>query len=491
MDRRNQLPGKLPISAPTEPRENAGYRVLLFAVAACVFVLSLTLSNLIPGSFVSGVKAICFLCSLAVAAGCIVFSSAMPRRYQAGLAFALFLALVLRLAGAMRDVAPVSDFFKTYDLAGRLAQARPSQYGTLFSSSEYLSEWPAYTPFVLFESLVVRLFGTGIPAIKLISAVLSTMTVYFAAAIARKLAGDVAGLAAAALLAVNPVILFFLPVLSSQHIAEAFFMLSIYLMLCRPLKRLWLNGLLAGLSLAVSQLFRPEMVVTVLAFAGYLAIEVAGIARQRAKGERWKTLASSVAACLVLLLAYFCVLNAADAALRLTGISNQSIQDTNVKYKLAVGLDQLSMGEYDVHISEIQRRNNSLDDVLKDELSNPVKVVVLMLQKEQFLWGDYNYTWSAPEKNTTSHLISGPLSNGFMCIIVLLVIFSAFINIEKKDLSMSLLYLICLGYFAVYALIEVQNKYNYLLIPIFTIFAASAAPDVFRRFKKKVSKEGK
>lgn len=155
---------------------------------------------------------------------------------------------------------PDSDFVVLYT-AARQASAGDFSWAHIQSMGDYFYRWGYQIPFVLYEAAILRLFGS-ILALKLFNVLFMVGTNYLLYRIGRLFLSEKAALCVALIYALFPDTLFYTAILTNQFIALFFLLLGV-LLLFRASR--WWEFALAGLSLAVSDLMRPEAVVILTA----------------------------------------------------------------------------------------------------------------------------------------------------------------------------------------------------------------------------------
>lgn len=382
----------------------------------------------------------------------------------AAVVFALFLRVVFAFAW---KIEPESDFLITYDLSRMLAEIPFKEWsGALAKSGTiYANQWSAHMPFIIYQTIILKIFGTRAAAIRLANAFFSALTCVFAAGTARKISGDKAGFITLLVTAVNPLSLFYIPVLTNQHAASCFFMAAVWVFYVKPVKNPYLNAALGGALTAASHLLRPEMYAVIIAAALIAAFE----------GKSGKRPLESAARFAVFAAVFFSVLLAADGVLSVNNITNQSILSGNLKYKIAVGLDPATTGTWSEADAELIFDDKRCAAVIAERLSEPERIAPLVIKKTAYQFGSFAYTWSM-KNDFVSNEIYRRLSSAVMAAAVMCAVFTLVFGKERRKKIFPLVIILAV-FMAVFAVIEVQPRYNYLLVPVIIIIAS----DVFNR----------
>ena len=179
----------------------------------------------------------------------------------------VFVPLFLLLAAGLRiwwictnDVWPVSDFEWYYQCATNLAHGVGYRY-----NGEVSAFFPPGYP--VFLSLIIRLFGTSLFAIKCFSVLLQVSAVYLVYLLGRRLtSSEVAGRLAMMLLVFYPNHIAYSSILASENLFIPLLLLGTELLLASE-DRPWLLSL-AGIIFGYAALTRPQvMLVPIIIFA--------------------------------------------------------------------------------------------------------------------------------------------------------------------------------------------------------------------------------
>ena len=378
------------------------------------------------------------------------------------------LALVLRIIFVfLWRIEPESDFLITYDLSRMLAQTRFDGWSAALKTagSIYSAQWSAHMPFVVYQAFIMKIFGAYAAPVRIVNAVFSALTCVFAAGVSREISGRNAAFFTLFIMALNPLALFFIPVLTNQHAAVCFFIAAVWVFYARPLKNKYARAALCGALTALSHLLRPEMYVVIIAAAVWVLF-----------GDGKKEKIKKAARFAVFTAVFFAVLLSADFALSRGGITERSVLEGNLRYKLAVGLNYETTGTWSEADAELIFDEQKCAEAIAERLENPAKTAALIVRKTAYQFGSYVYTWSMKD-DFVSNEIYRRLSSAVMAVVGVLAAAALVMCVKNKEKAARLLPLavVLAGYIAAFALIEVQPRYNYLIVPLLVIFAADGA----------------
>lgn len=371
--------------------------------------------------------------------------------------------IIFRLSAAFFWSIPLeSDFETTFYISQSLADIPFSGWSKYILSlnTPYAGEWSVHMPFIIYQAVIMKILPARAISIRFVNAVLSQLVCVLSASISGTLFGKRAKMRTAWITALCPVLIFFVPVLTNQHCALFFFMLSVWTAIKNPFKKEHITFALSGLFAGISQLIRPEMYVYAAAVIMFLIYG----------GVKSKNIKKSVINGALFLSVFFSVLIISDKCLQVLGIISGSVFDGNLLYKIMTGLNTETLGKWNSADFALVGNNSAIRALLLQRLSHPFKITALIIQKLLYQFGTYVYPW-AMRDGVISSLIYRRFGSAFMFIISALcgctLIFS-----QKNRGRLFLLYITMLGYMGVFGIIEVQDRYNYLLVPILIIIAS-------------------
>ncbi len=449
--------------------------VLLLGAGVCAFKYG---TAGLPYIFLSAM--VIFLCACGA-----WFSKYLGRwRFVVIGALALFSRMIML---AVWNLPPQNDFLTTYEIALQLSVSPMSQWRDVMAGigQLYRDYWGVHMPFILCESGILKLFGGHYAAIQIVFAVFSAGSCVLAAMLGEKVFGRRAGFLAGLLLIFQPTALFFTSVLSNQHMAVFFCLLGLYFAVSKPLKSGLANAALVGGTLACSQLARPEMYVTLIAVACYEIYEVLTLWKQN-HTERIALIKTAAIRIVGIFFIFFAILLLCNAVLKGTGMIRGSMLEGNFSYKLAVGLNAESQGEWNASDAEACNNAEELNRRIRERIQRPGDVVALVIRKEGALLGSYDYGWCTDGKQGyTAERFFPFMSEAYMLLILLCAVAVCICGFRNGRKEQMLLQLFLFGFFLIFALIEVQNRYNYLFLPVLCILAGGMFAAFYKKFSDK------
>lgn len=375
---------------------------------------------------------------------------------------------------AVWNILPQNDFLTTYEIALHLSRVSVSQWASVLTEvgQLYQDYWCVHMPFILLETLILKMSGGAYAGIQFVFAVFSAGTCVLTAMLGERLFGRRTGILAGLLLIFQPTALFFTSVLSNQHMAAFFCVLGLYLLIAKPLRTEWGNAVTAGTALAFSQLMRPEMYVTLAAVACYEIYMLLAL-RGKSRSEKFISIKKAVIRLVGIFFIFFAILLLCNTALRETGMIRGSMFEGNFSYKLAVGLNEESQGEWNASDADVCNDSEELNRRIRERLQSPGKAALLMVRKEGALLGSYDYGWCAAGKSGYVAERFFPLvSEAYMLLVLLCAVIFGICSFKRGGNEQILLWLFLFAFFGVFALIEVQNRYNYLFLPALCVMAS-------------------
>lgn len=385
------------------------------------------------------------------------------------LRFAAAMAVIL-LVGAQ----PVQDFNTMYTAAQELAQG-----GRSYLENIYFYNWAYQTGFVVYESVLLRLFGPGQFSLQVMNALWLGGIGALVSGIAHRLLPKRAADCVAVLYAVYPAPYFLAAVLTNQHIATFFLYLAVYL-LVRDEELSLRTAILAGLSIAMGNIMRPIGVVLILAVVCWQVFRL--LLRG---GADWKERFWNI---LVLVFIYYSAFSMASSAIAWSGINPEGLTNNQPMWKFVLGLNQESSGSWNREDYEnylmlpTQQADEAMRQVVAERLkAGPVELGKLAVRKSAVMWGDHEYMyWGFGHLDGQAKL--GPLTvdqytqvlargDKGVYLMAFALALAGVLHLLRRGTrgsrALLLSFLLC-GYYAVHLIVEVQARYRYFLLP--TVF---------------------
>lgn len=398
--------------------------------------------------------------------------------------FVLAMAVILLV-----DAQPVQDFERMYAAAQELSQG-----GRDYLNDLYYYKWAYQTGFVVYESLILKLFGTGQFPLQVMNALWLGGIGVLVSKIAHCLLPRKAAAGVSVLYALYPAPYFLAAVLTNQHIAAFFLYLAVWLLVRR--ERFSLPAaLLVGVCIAVGNVMRPIGVILILALVCWR-----GIALLQRGWQDWKGEVLHLGGTLA---GYVLVMSLATSLIVWTGVNPEGLGNNLSMWKFAVGLNHESSGswnqsDYQTYQLDpvegvdptdrelVRERLEQANEAMAREVGNrlaegPAALGKLAVRKSGVMWGDLEYMfWGFGHLDGQAKI--GPLTvDQYTQILargdkgVYLAAFAlAMVGLvgllrrgTKGKAELLLAFLLC-GYYAVHLIVEVQARYRYFLLP--TVF---------------------
>lgn len=369
-----------------------------------------------------------------------------------------------------------SDFLVIYDAAHSLMIGDLS-----FAQTEYFSLWAYQSAYVVWEALWLSLWDNPV-FLEIIHAALSAGSVCLLYRLVLPYVRRSSAQVASVLLTVFPFALTLPTVLTNQIPAAFFCVLAVWLLVCPDTDclRLW-RFLLAGLSLQIGNLLRPEGIIIL---AAVLAWAIFALLR---RPEQWKRLVLGV---LALLMVYSAVGLGTDRLTKATGLNTNGLQNCYPGWKFVCGLNLGTRGGYtqeawdalsstfdENHMptAETERVQNEL---ISKQLQSIPNFLKLIYQKAYLLWFDSGLDWAfGHTQQAPSFFVEQAyrIIHDFDRALFLLVLTIAALGLFKKggyEPEAYLCYFVFFAAFCAFIPVEVQPRYAYL--PQLFLFAAAA-----------------
>lgn len=413
-------------------------------------------------------------------------------RYGAGRKLAPVLVILVSLAVRLLYILliptqPMSDFEVLNWGAHHAMQGDAAWFDV---SEGYMYNWPYQIPFIFYEAAVLKVFGAGATmAIKMTNLLFMVGANYLIYLIARRFLSEAAALGAGLVYALFPGVIIYSSVLTNQHISTFFLLLGIFFLLRSDRPR---DMTAAGLSLAMSNLMRPEAIVVVT------AVICCGLLRfiQRPSLRLLGRMALALA---IMLVCYFALQKLVGLILVASGFAPNGIGNNIPEWKFIVGLGNVKgYGVYSdqyanlIDLSASERRAG-LQAIIRELFDRPAgEVVDFFVGKVRVFWTDpQNMMWSTGMLDENSTVLPGltvryfcsgvqSFERGTLLFVYLLALPAPVLLWRSTRRETDKGSLLCIAVLCVmiivYLLIEVQVRYRLLAIP-FWILAGGVTLD--------------
>lgn len=393
----------------------------------------------------------------------------------------LTLSLMVRLLYVVViPTEPISDFKILYE-AAQASSRGDFSWSHVSISEGYFYWWCYQIPFVLYESIIIRLFHS-IFVLKLFNVFFMVGINYLLYRIGRFFLSDKAALCVAFIYAIFPGAVMYTSVLTNQHISLFFLLSGVLVLLCA---KQWWELLLSGIILAISDLMRPETIVILTAFI------CCGLLRyvQHPNIESIKRLVITV---ILVVGCYWMTKKLVELVLIWVNIAPNGLGSNIQEWKFALGLGNVEgYGGYsEEHISILYMEDDSARRAMLTEIISeffhhpPMEIARFFLRKINYFWTcPQNLEWSLWNVENNMQILRGGmtvqafreynqyLERGMLLLVYLLTLPVPILLWKGKNtngVGLFCIAKICVV-FCVYLLIEVQPRYRYFTIPFWLL----------------------
>ena len=360
-------------------------------------------------------------------------------------------------------------------------------------SLDYFQRWAYQIPFVLYETAVLKIFG-NYKALYIMGAVFSILTCMLFYAVSKKMVkNENAALAVTALFTWMPNALFQIDTMYNQLIGGLFLMLSIYLFSfiftesfdekINPKQLLFC--LLTGIFSGISNLFRAEAIVEILAVACYLIFVTV---TQSDKKTLLKYIIKSVVFFAVFFIGYKIVTGGTDWIITASGIHPYGIKNRCPYWFIVCGLTPESYGAYSekyigiVYTLDSEAQKKMFSDIMHEIFADRsfFDILIFFAKKLSIMWGTPEEPHCMISDSALWHRISYVmvLANHY---IYMLFSILAIVGIKMKKFrnSSSFLTIYFMGYFCIYLIKEIAPRYRYSTLFILALLSVYGIQAVF------------
>jgi len=387
---------------------------------------------------------------------------------QQWLIWILLIAFLIRVIWIISISTPLSqDYLQLYKASTQLASGDTN----IANTNYYIYFAPYMLGFVLYETSIIKLFGSSIFLLKLLNCIFSVLTIYFISKTTQKLFGIKASIISAIIMTVYVPNIAAVSVLTNDILAVCFFMFAFMLLTIKPLN--FKNGIFAGAAIFAGNFIRPLSSIILIAIILYVLFIKFPIAKNK------KSILTGLA---TLLLTFSIFSIGTDKLLVKSGLSQQSTISTNMNWKLALGLNSKTNGawnlkdyQYVTSVKSPKERNKKAGKLVKQRTKSPKTIFTLFIRKFAIMWGDIDtmISWGTQKTGIPKILI------GLLCVIqkvmYMCITLLALKSIcSKKTAAAQFLVILLIGYILIHLGIEIQTRYHYFAMPLFIILAAGA-----------------
>lgn len=378
-------------------------------------------------------------------------------------AIVLFLfSFIVRLITVLVLKTPIeSDFKVLYDASVKLLEGDLS-----FNQLGYFKLWGYQIGQVVYQAFLLKIWN-DVLFIKIVNCFISSGTVVLTYLISKEIFQEKTAKMVSLLYSIFIFPILFNAVLSNQILSTFLMYLAIYVLFAKRFDQWkeWIRFLIVGVLLALSNIIRPEAIVTlttVIVFCIYYL----------KRGNIKQTLKKI----LLIFVSYFAITTIASTILIVTNISPSGLSNKDPLWKFVLGFNYETTGTYSTK-DEYASGNKELElELIKERtIGNIEKLPILFVKKIRNFWFTSDIYWSNNYLDATSVSILGQNISGssinqllinynrniyyFMYICLFLGIYQTR-KVQKREIVNFLAILLCV-YLGVYLLIEIMPRYAY------------------------------
>ncbi|MCX7920515.1 MAG: glycosyltransferase family 39 protein [Clostridia bacterium] len=383
------------------------------------------------------------------------------------------------------ETKPISD----YDLLYKAAKAINSGNFNYIKGIEYFQQWVYQLGFVVYQTLILKIFGEGYVVLKLLNVLFSVGTcvlVYLTAAkVFNENVGRIAGLA----YAIYIESIYMCSVLTNQILASFLFYLALYLAICGARKYTFI---LVGVFIAIGNAIRPEGPVIIASIAVFYLLFRGSDSSGETDVQKGhfksilKSLLHRSGLPVGVIIVFFIVTQVFSFAIVHTGVSDYPLTNRNPLWKFVLGFNHQSGGMYnpkdDNYISKYPigpERDAQEKKLIIERTKDKKKLVRLFFTKFKTMWADFDHSFInfvTPGTTLTPNKIklvayTEKINYTLMILFIIISLISIYMNKERFRSYHPLLIMV-LGFIFIHIFIEVQLRYRYLVLPSFFIIGS-------------------
>lgn len=351
----------------------------------------------------------------------------------------------------------LSDFKTLFDISQDLLDGSLNE-----NSQNYINTWPYQTPFILYQTLLLKICNTD-TFLKIFNTIINIFISLLMYSISKQISNKKSAQIVTTLYILFANKILYGNILTNQYPYMLFLLLGIYLFFSENIKNEKIRVLLLGICTSIANLFRPEGIVILISFICYeLYICI--------KEKKYINIIINIT---IFVSIYLSVCNGTMYILKKVIIKEP--QDIGILYKVVLGLDFESNGQWDLSEFNTLFSFDNKQDLIKyekDKILHSIcdsRIIKLFIIKINTFWNDFDTAWTL-NYLYTSGVYLGPihltyatlytLIYNYDLIIWLFILILAFMGIKGYNSYSIFLELIIIINFMVYLLIEVQGRYS-------------------------------
>lgn len=376
--------------------------------------------------------------------------------------FGLFLVLtsfLIRLAFILIFKFPQLDDFSTLLEASHMFSHGDYSFNTWF----HFHTWGYQTGFVIYQGILLKLFGSEI-LLKLLNIIYSSCLVFFIYKVGKRISDEKSARIVSLLYMIFPFHVFLNSIMANHHLATLLMYLGILFLIKK--NKSFKDYVIGGILISLGNVIRPEGIIVVLTFLIYEFFLL----------DKKKIFDTVIRVCSFLIV-YFVIGYSLSFLVIKTEVNPSGLSNKDPLWKFILGFNYNTCGYYDDSDSQYQVNRETEINIIKERaLSDLPRTGRLLLCKVDRFWlqSDLNMETGQYSDRTFNlfgldikmgNILDKVISvNGY----IYMFIFSMFlvgIFINRKRLSNEALFLLimCFITFGVFLFIEIQPRYAYFI----------------------------
>lgn len=394
--------------------------------------------------------------------------------------FIITVGLILRILWLLNiNTLPYSDFQVLYLAAVDLVNGDNS----VFQGVNYIARFPHLSYMIVYLSIIIKLFGESLAAIKIGNLIFSCITMYLIYKISLEVFDNkTLALSTLSMASLFAPLITYVGVLATENLAIPFYLASIYLFILYIKNKISIYKLIfCGIFLGIGNLFRMVAIITLIALIIYIFIFTQKNILDKFKGS------------LLIIATYFLVLLIGSSLLKTLSItevnlwqgtepkSTSILKGTNINSFGRFNPEDASLPEmYDYDYNKVDTAAKAL---IKERLTTtpPLRLAIFYAGKfiGQWVQGDMSgVSWSESGADNIIFVMNSKAKVVFQLFYIFIIILCILSLFNKKRLYnsnpiLNLFYIILCGYGTSYLITEMQGRYAYIVCWLFIIFATS------------------
>ena len=399
----------------------------------------------------------------------------------------ILISLLTKLLCFVLIETPLESDFKTlYDISQDLLDGKLNQ-----SSNTYLKEYPYQAPYVIYQSLLLKICNNlnFLKIVNIFICVLIDLLIYL---IAKRISSEKSARTISLLYVLFAFPTIYITVITNQFISTLLMLLGILVLFNTKLEnRKVLKYICCGILIGLSNLMRPEAVITVIAILCYI------IKNMIINKEIKKNIVIIVS----FLLTYIIITTGTMGILKQINLIPKDSRE-DLLWKFVCGLNYEGKGRWNSGDLKLIYNNNLTyeertqleKELIAQRLDELPNHIYTFKDKIKIYWSNFEYVWSFNYLNAQGNYEAYNklvyIFNSYDTILWFFVLIMAVISVIRKQDQKSLLNIILIGTFIIYLFIEVQGRYSFYPQILLFIISSSGIEACTDKIKKGTLKNG-